>query len=284
MKKVNFNTFQNLTVSDELMQKALSIPETVEKKAPVSYVSRTRGLMTAAGFVLVFALSIFLFFYFGNKNVFSVAPPTAQKATVSTAASESPTAPATKSSEPAGEQSEKPSQPPTQVETQMSTDSEGNIVIITVITEITPGEQEPTEGKSAAPGKGETATESSKPTESATEHQDETKPPEPTEESHTQPVTESSEPPWVAPTWHPITAPISDEIRTGEQYVYCRIYEQNGHLLGGEDLFDDFHKVKVDPNNNSVEYNRYILSKGAYHYYFYTEDGTDFYNNWIFIY
>ena len=270
MKKVNFRTFENLSVSEELLQKALSIPENA-KSAPVSY-SRTKSLMTAAGFVLVFALSLFLFFLFGNKNAIPIAPSSVQNPPYSTAA-DTPTASQAENTEPSAPENSASSQPQTEIATELSTDAEGNI-IVTVITRIITTEEDPTEGNHAEPGEN-----SSRPAQS--ENTPQTEKPDDTvstESASKPPETKTEVPMTVEPAIICIGIQLPDEIRLNEQYVYCKIIDRNGNILGSQDLYASDHRVPVFENISYVEFipQWQIYNPFGCTYYFYTKDGTVF--------
>ena len=155
MKKVNFDTFQNLTVSDELIGKALSIPKNANQRTPGLMISRIRGFTTAASFMLVLALSIFLILFFENKSTIPIAPSSVQNPPYSTASESTTASQAENTEHTAPENSastQSATQPATQVATELSTDAEGNVTI-TVITRITTIEQEPADTPSQARNK-----------------------------------------------------------------------------------------------------------------------------------
>lgn len=249
MKKVNFHTFENLTVSDELMQKALSIPENA-KATPIPFYRRTRSLAAAASFVLVFALSLFLIFFFENKNVVPIAPFSTQKPAVADTREELSTESASESRTPASQETDAPA---TQPQTQVSTDSEGN-TIITVITEITTIEQSPAEDGHAEPDEQEGEDNGSGDSPSGNT-----------------PTEQATSPPDVKPVYlyqlmsdfevEPIEEILfqlefQTEHLTDEDQLYCRIYDAEGNLWGNPDFYAVDHKasLKLTDNTVSVKY------------------------------
>lgn len=92
MNEFNCNSLKNLPVPDALIQKALAIPESVEKApAVLPWYRRTKVIAAAASFLLVVTLGFTAYFLFGNinKNVLPVAPKPGTA--VTPAASEAPT-------------------------------------------------------------------------------------------------------------------------------------------------------------------------------------------------
>ena len=65
MNKVNFNAFKNIHASEELIQKALALPKTVEKE-PVAVLPRYRAgqdQVAAASIMLVFMAGVSAYFF-----------------------------------------------------------------------------------------------------------------------------------------------------------------------------------------------------------------------------
>ena len=135
MNKLHFNGLKQIDTPERWMQKALSVPA---RDAVRPYrVSPHKSAMIAASFVLVAALSISAFFFFGNKSavpIASVSESTTFSETVKETESKSETEPEASSDAPASENTDTP----TEVETQVSADAQGNTVI-TTITTITTG-------------------------------------------------------------------------------------------------------------------------------------------------
>ena len=247
MKKVNFNTFENLTVSEELMQKALAIPDNA-KSASVPFYSRIKSFVTAASFILVFALSVLSFFFFGNKNVVPIAPSSVQNPPYSTTA-ESTTTSQAENAEPSAPENSVSSQPQTQTATELSTDADGN-EIITVITDIISIEQEPTEGGHAEPSE-----EQSETTTAGTSALDD----QPTEQATSPPDVEPvylygyfMEPEYGEKYVFKLNIQFSSNTLLQEDSLYCRIYDEERNLLGSPDFYAEDHKVDFSLTDNTV--------------------------------
>ena len=107
MNEFNFDSLKNIPIPEELISRALEIPENTEPKA--APISMKRRLMATAGFVLVFAVSIYAYFLFGNMNEPRV--PVATSAPSQTELSEPSVRPT--GEQPAHDASEEPSVQPT---------------------------------------------------------------------------------------------------------------------------------------------------------------------------
>lgn len=280
-------------------RKAMSelFPETSQKKSALRL---SRRALLAASIVFVCALSVSAFFLFRNNPV-PIAP------SVSTGVTPSPTEtiPATGAS--ASQQESKSvasSQAPTQYPTQLATDSEGRIVIIT-IAEITTIEE--TETDPAEPSEKQSPTHSAeKPTDSGTEkptdsgaHQPPQQSTEQTSDMPTEAVAptlpEATIPAWYeGPTEDPVPgAPaditlavgVSAEICSRYDFVYCRIYDSDGNLMGDGNLYGPTRKAYISKNFSLAIYYLSDLdvdySDGTYNYIFYTPDGEDFFSGQI---
>lgn len=142
MNKLHFNGLKNIDTPERWMENALSVPA---RYAVRPYrVSPHKSAMIAASFVLVAALSISAFFFFGNKSavpIASVSESTTFSETVKETESKSETEPEASSDTPASENTDTP----TEVETQASTDAQGNTVITTITTITTVTDDAPAE-------------------------------------------------------------------------------------------------------------------------------------------
>lgn len=68
MNKYNCDSLKNLPVPDELIEKALAIPETAEKPAALPWYRQNRMIAAAASIMLVAVMGMTAFFLFGKIN------------------------------------------------------------------------------------------------------------------------------------------------------------------------------------------------------------------------
>ncbi|MBQ6154172.1 MAG: hypothetical protein IJJ15_10545 [Ruminococcus sp.] len=247
-------------------------PKEEEKAAPLPFFVRCKGIMTAAGFVLVFALSIFTILRFGTKSPVPVAPtPSSSSAAESIFAEESQDVSQLPTS---GTQtgSSAPTQQTTYA-TQISTDAQGNL-IVTVITDVITSDKGPAEPAEETGGSHQS--ESTKPTGSSAGHPSESgtfvdtepdtegSPSEATEE----PVLPTVRPlyihkSYIPPKWED-SEPDPDvdtvfifrfqsDVLTQNDQLYCRIYDTDGILWGDPDLYSFEHMAEFVMEKNMVK-------------------------------
>ena len=276
MSKPEFDFSKYVQVPDQWLENALNIPNTaqdIHRKKPV-----LRRYVAAASIVLVVALSAGAYFLFRNNTPIAVAPlPTAattEAAVDSTPPpSEYPTIPATAAS--TQQPTEKPSQPSTQkptvtAQTASSAPSQPTDAPSPLPTAAQPTAQPSTQRPTVRP------TTPTAPTES------------PTFDKATEPAPETT-PPVETPTeneWFPdeieLYASLPDEIRLNEEYVYCRIEDEQGKRIGDENLYSQQHRIKVYEQYDVVvyvpnsAYRGLKLPHGDYTYYFYDRTGSVF--------
>ena len=282
------------TAVEQALQNAKSQIYTVSEQPPVTFFEKSslrlsRRALIAASVVFACALSVSVFFLFGNKSV-----PIAQSSTTGATLSPTGTSASAAASDPQPESKQSTGfEDPNQYPTQVTTDSEGHTVIITIIDTITSddgsGPAEPSENSSPTQS-------ASKPTEGAKE---------PTTEKNTEmpsePVSPTSPectvPEWPSETDDPdpgvhadivINVRITGEIRNKYNCVYCRIYDESGSLMGGGDLYSYARRADINKNYTLVSYFASKLEvdfpQGVYTYIFYTPDGEDFSNGQIEVY
>ena len=209
MNKYNCDSLKNLPVPDELIEKALAIPETAEK-APVAlpWYRRTRIIAAAASVVLVTALGVSAFFLFGNKKpsvkaFHEAVEPTAFATDAPTAPVDDPATEPTDSAKKASEPAVKPSETATETATEAARrTSSGRIVTITTIT------TSPTRGESAQSG--DQTVDPVQPAPTSTAPQGTFEKTAPTEKVAPKPVAQPTDPkptPPIAPTVEPTSQP-----------------------------------------------------------------------------
>ena len=313
MNEFNCNSLKNLPVPDALIEKAMAIPETVEKApAVLPWYRQTKMIAAAASIVLVTVMGFTVYFLFGNKSLIPVAAnPTVSVTDSPTNSTSDGTQPTGMPTVPAGSDGtdgrQNASSAPTQPATQITTDSRGNIVIITTTTttrtsrdatEASIGATEPSTNAShqADSTDAPRPTPTQKPVVNPTTSPIPTTPPTPTsapatekptaEEEWTDPPVELPTEVWNNPTESPwtisLTATIPYEIRSQQLPVYCKILRSNGTLVGDPDLFSNQHRASAYfiPKYEKAVYdpigNGLNLTYGVYTYYFYDGSGEAF--------
>ena len=312
MKQFNCDSLKNLPVPEELIEKAVAIPETAAKTpAALPWFRNTKLIAAAASVVLVTAIGSTVYFIFGNKNPIPVAeysPVTAselqtERSSDGTQLTEAPTAPAG-SDRPDGRQnaSSVPTQPATQPAVQVLIDSRGRQIVVPASSAAPSDASSPattpaaTEPRQVDPTDAPRPTPTQKPVVNPTTAPEPTTAPTPTTDPATEKPTAEEEwpdPPvelpteiWDNPTESPwtisLTATIPYEIRSQQLPVYCKILRSNGTLVGDPDLFSDQHRASAYfiPKYEKAVYdpigNGLPLTYGLYTYYFYDGSGEAF--------
>lgn len=305
MKKVNFDSFKRIHASEELIGKALAIPENADKKpTSLPWYRNVRVVATAASVVLVATLGISLYFLFGNKSSIAVAPRVPQTA------SEIATNPPTDADgEPVTDgMTEAPDDPKTTA-TDAYRASEGSTQ--PSATPLPTGDPAPVlpDGTQAAaptlPASTQGATVKPAPTQKAT-----AKPASPTHAPTTvpsePPIAPQTDDPWnhdptnpPDPWEHPVTEPEYDpvcrlSVRLSAKYkgsferVYCRIYDRTAKtVLGDPDRYAASHQADVIVDDNDVIF-IYVPSEhgidmppGSYAVAFHNENGVNLYTYYV---
>lgn len=287
MKKVNFNSIDNLEIPDSWVDKAI-----VNAKAPkpVSIIKKQNILAFAASVVLVCAISVTLFFLTNKNATMPVAHIDATDFDVSinnydtfdtfaqeetkqshlpTEKEESETSSNvtennSKDDKPAQHSTITPARKPSPTNKPTSDNK-------TQVTEKPAPSQHKKPESSQTPTVAEqtTSAETQKPTEPETEApQKPSQPPGPTEA----PVTEF-------PDLYEIYigATIYKHLAPADGKVYCKVYDENGVLLGDPDLFSDEHIAElIFTSYYSVRYYPYrhplINETGYYTFVFYNSN------------
>lgn len=298
MNKYNCDSLKNLSVPEELIEKALMIPETAEKTpAVLPWYRRTRMIAAAASVVLVTALGVSAFFLFGNKK-----PPVKanhEAVDLTAIATDVPTEP-TDSAEKASEPVAKPSETATEAATETSPRTSSGRSVTTVPTvaggmsatnddqTATPEEPAPTSAvRQESPEQSE-STEKRLP--DPVVQPNDVQPVIPTEHA-VEPTVPSVIPtdapndpsPWVfllAPTGDsgdptaptsastggtfapPIYAHGSPDGLTGSGKVYCALYDPDGALMGGGELLSPERLTTVIWNSGGNLWLKYVVPQG----------------------
>ncbi|MBQ8538202.1 MAG: hypothetical protein IJ433_00960 [Ruminococcus sp.] len=310
MKNVNFDSLTNIKAPDAWIENALNIPKTVDKKKPVFFIKHARTLAAVACLVFVSVISVVIFLS-NDKVTVQIDPDTKEtKATISSAQTDYPTQHNEKpSKEQSSKQENKPQRPTTPYEAIEPPEGDVPQKPTTGNTDT----QDPP-SPTATPKPTEPVV---KPPTDSTEKEDENPlptepclPPEATEPEGWPPVEPGNpgnpgnpgdpvEPtvpdaPSVRPTEKPIeptenpfkhiglsgSAPLSAVENIN--FVYCMIYDSNGHLIGDSNLYSSQHRAHLVEIGDRVDFN-YIVPDGlitkhdTYTYYFYDRDGVILY-------
>ena len=301
LSKPEFDFSKYVKVPEEWLEKALDVPNTVQK-APKAMPPLHRYL-TAASIVLVAAIGVTSYFFFRNNTPITVAPLTPSETAVSQTettlpATEYPIVPGTDAA------THSPTITPSQPPTQGASDAAN-----TPATSPSPAPSgHPTETPAPAPT---TAPTAQPPTASPTVRP--TTPTAPTEQMPTEPKPTEPKPAEPKPTElqpEPASAPETESgnvrlvrffirVETSEfidtcmdddSFLYCLIRDSSGNILGNSDIFSDSHiasMVTVKENMIQSEsedeivgylvYNTYLAVSSEdgsrFTYEFYTNDG-----------
>ena len=280
MNEFNFDSLKNIPVPEELIEKALAIPDSVEA-APQPRPVLKRRLMAAAGFVLVFAVSLSAYFLLGNisNSPIPVAPAHTEPA--------DETEPATlpdahwvyPPTSPTEELTEEPSADPGQTDHFAPTEaaSERPTVKPTEKSTVKPTEKstvKPTERPTVKPTQKPTQRPTQKPTQSPTQ--------KPTQKPTEPPVVDPTEPEWppieepteapsephVSPTAFPDEPGIPARPDEPEPYIYfvpfrldgreingglyCTFTDRNGNIIGAIDPYSPYNKAEYHIQDDRV--------------------------------
>ena len=275
MREFNCDGLKNLTVPDELIDKALSVPAAVS--AAKATVLPLRRMIAAAAVFFVGLVSVSVYFLFRNIDT---APLVA--------------APAPRASEQPTDESEPQTEPLTDIPTEAvvtdpiepdsSTPPTGVPTVPTEAASIAPPLNFPAVAPiqpvptvpaviPTAPPAEPPTTPAMQPSEEPTEPPDPPSPPEGTE-------------PIVPQTGKEIASvgymvPLSSY--TGSDDLYCRLYSSSGRLIGSDDLYDESRRVYFTTGSGYL-FLSYPLSAivdplppDNYTIVFYDADGNDFY-------
>ncbi len=280
MKKINFRSIENISVTDELQEKLMSIPQTVEK---ANRVRRLRYAAAAACLVLVTVIGVILVPKSVDTLPIERVPAPAPRPTESVAVAQLETEPET-SAAPVTESSENPTEFALYQHQAEATEA----ALYNIGRRNTVSVTEPSEA--------------SRPTEASTERATE---PE---------AATSAEPETVTPTEAPTGKPggnvdfaptakwinylsaqslsgiIQESMLTGSGKVYFRIYAFDGSPLGAEDLFSTSNQATITQNKyHTVTASYYLgtladdlakIQKGdCLTYCFFNEDGESVYTD-----
>ena len=275
MNEFNFDSLKNIPVPEELIEKALDIPDSV-KAAPQPRPVLKRRLMAAAGFVLVFAVSLSAYFLLGNisDSPIPVAPAHTEPADETEPATlpdddlVSPTAPTE-------EPTEEPSADPGQTDHVAPTEaaSERPTVKPTEKSTVKPTER-PTKSPSQKPTQRPMQIPTQKPTQKPTQRPTEKPTQIPTQKPTEPPVVDPTEPEWppieepteapsephVSPTSFPDEPGIPTRPDEPEPYIYfvpfcldgreingglyCTFTDRNGNIIGAIDPYSPYKKAE----------------------------------------
>lgn len=284
LSKPDFDFSKVVDVPNAWIENALNIPNTPHKTPKVIPLRR---YIAAASIVLVAALSVRIYFLFGNKNPISVSEneydAMTEAASDEPAFTAAPTDAAVADSTGNAAKDPPASTAPTLLSAQLSTDNRG------IITAPTHSSEAPVDASSAVP-----------PTSAANTAP--ASPPDELRSSPTHPAPKPTDHPEV-PTAAPVTekptqayapdiktlrlslraeAPTVAEANEDDAALFCCVYDSNGNPLGDSDLFSSGHRVDISSSyqsdgvvyNYSVEYDANQVPDNRFTYKVYLKNGT----------
>lgn len=302
MRKVNFNTLNNLTVPPELIEKALAIPASSENTpAVLPWYQRTRLIAAAASIVLVILAGISVFLIFGNNKI-PVKPSGTSDVPIT---ADTTTPDGTPSADPTGSgavepQSERPTGTAAQSETidassapQPTVIAPRGIVTATQSPSIPPNDTPATESNNGLADRPDVPA----PTAG---RDDETQAPIPTDSSTEQPVEQSTEAPTDPPDASPqippsdnpgaspmpgdpgnvaVSSAVNSRLLTGNKHVFCVLYDSADHRVDSEPILSPKHETIPTIRKDGYAYfvyrppKEWNLQTGIYKMEVYNEDG-----------
>ncbi|MBQ8057674.1 MAG: hypothetical protein IJ275_05000 [Ruminococcus sp.] len=303
MNNINFDSLTNIKAPEAWIENALNIPSTVEKKKPLLFFKHSRAIAAVACLVLVSVVSITIYLKH-DRLVVPIDPNYTE--TLASVCNDATDATSDKNETSSNQENT------VVLETQpyeLIEPTEGG----------SPNSQKPTQKPIVGPTLPNDPPENTEPSqpqfEVPTEAASHPKPPTPTvaptvvpqDPTNTQPpidpppCIEPSDPSWEVPTVSPTEAPpspsepefgsisFSAQIRTslvsGDNLVYCSVYDSNNHLIGDSNLYSAQHKAYIIGYSDGKAILSYrlpdglITEHGTYSYYFYNRYGETLYYN-----
>ena len=252
MKRLNFDNLTNIEVPESLIKSALNVPNEIPKRAffPVRFHHFAAGI---AACVVIAAAVIFSLMLGFHRNIDMTAPDTPSRTDSLNDSIESTSIPDVSV----------PSTPPPSLsgEEAHSGSSSAERAESTSGSKSIPQIKPQADGNAAQPPEGKKPdTSNQKPAQTNPQ-------PSGAEPVNTEP--EENEPPQTEPEVEPTTEDQGDEplgsvielwftTRVDRRFIqgdaYCRIEDENGYVLGNEDLYDSSRRVFENPSyNNRVE-------------------------------
>lgn len=313
MNEFNCDSLKKLSVPEELIEKALSIPSTAEDRpAVIPWYRQGRAIAAAASVALVVAVGIAVYFFFGNMR-----PPVAP-----VGAPVRPTDPATlaisETVEPTDSIGDSTAEPTAETQsmtsssvppTQTVTNQQGEIITIITVRS-TGASPEPSDNPASDPPPPATEKPSTKPEAKPLPTHRPTVPPtsvpsetvsvtEPVTQPLTQPMTEpqttsetdpETEPENTSPTDAVLTfrTTIRAEDLPPSGLIYCRIFDRERRIvLGSADRYDASHRADYSisegrmtivyrPSEHGID-----VPPGEYTFTFHDENGKMIYGTYI---
>ena len=284
MSEFNFDKMKNVEIPDSWVDGAMNVPK--DLKTPIPFLKYSKIVAFAASIVLVCSLSIALFFITNSKKA---VPPVKVQETVFSSEVQNYSENFESTENVAGK-NEKIDDDSTQAESQKSEETAEPSEYI----------ENPTEKEETKPEK----PEKPKPTQKVEKPTKPTKP-IPTENA-TEPVLEvPPDGPFVEPD---VNSSYVDSYSSGKivakvykddisYEIYCRIYDNNGNMIGNDNLYSNSKRAGIvmstesgegtEANYNFVEYDTAKLgtnlSVGSYYVVFYDNSGKDICNGYIYV-
>lgn len=273
MKKVNFNSLENMQIPDSWADKAVLLSDSDKKIPPLVFTRWSRVMVALTSIILVCAMGVFVFF-FSNNNDIEIRNPSSANTSYATENITSGTGEFFKPSESGQNVKEN-----TQIQDSTSSDTQPSK---TPVHTVTPTEK-PTKTPVAEPTQKPTKPAEQKPTTAPTD--DVTRPSAPPTMSPipqpTDPVNQPTESPSdTVDKWNVfINVQFAKSYVLSDGKIYCRLYDSNGELMGSADIYDDSHLTELSyiPYANAQYYPyRYDIITRAdwYTCVFYNSDGV----------
>ena len=303
MNKVNFNAFKNIHASEELIQKTLALPKTVEKPpAVLPRYRRSRTIAAAASIMLVVMAGVSVYFFFGNKK-----PPVAfveKEVTSTTVPTENGTVSASEeASEPFAseltEATENTAQSKSvdrsaEEKSQQAIQSGPPQVMIeqpTTVIFVEKVNDDPVRPDQSATEQPDDISQTpvEKPTQMPV-----AKPTEKPESPIIEPIEQSTDAPQPTDAPHrtdlaPVGMMIPLSNYNDSDQIFCRLSNSEGRVLGSPDLFDESHRVYFTTGSGYLllSYSLNAIDEpipaGIYTMTFYDAEGNDFYVSSVYL-
>lgn len=261
MNDFNFDKMKEFVTPDEWAKKAKEIPVTTETKTPFFVFRYARAFAVVMSLLFVVVLSVVFFAFKPEQNILPIAT-------------------STNTSEETALKTENTDSTNNTKETEKESETDKNLII-----EPEESKQETESNTSEKPTQKPTsATEKIEPSEKPSESQPQTQKPteNPTQTPSTEPIIPvPSEPPSEVINKYDtyIYASIYKHLVLEDEKIFCRVYDENGVLLGDPDLYSQEHLTELSFSTYYVAryypYRHSLITKtGFYTFVFYNSEGA----------
>ncbi len=266
MNDFNFDKMKSFNTPDEWAEKAREIPQKYKKPTPFLFFPDSRSFAAVASLVLVCCLSVLFFIIKPDDNILPVDP----SATMSSETENlEPTDPTYEKRNPQKPDEYVNTEPTENQQSTENSTTESPTQKPTSSTEQTDSTQKPTDSRPTT-----------KPTEKPTNSQQPTAKPtqKPTQEPTSKPTQKPTE--GVVGNPDPVICfgsySLINSWEVNSVDVFCKLYDNNGNLVGDKDLYSYQHEALVYSITTTTAYVSYepaskglLLKSGQYSYYFY---------------